>query len=265
MSGFTKLPCDEHDDELDATHNVNDHGHSHNPNHNDHIRTGSQTSRNDAPSRWRHVRCCALFRSRKIAKSLLSDANRNCAQSTKRKAEEALVIEQCLDASVSTLVERSSWVNATILALTLKTTFWIDFPSKSSEVTRCQNAWIYLLIIFLLCIMALVFPLCCCEPTEALRAELERKQEKDDLRDSGSTAPQTQNGEVVKPQCHGVNVSFETSHFCVFQLVLTVCSETRVITKSFDEGQEAEVGGASVPADWTGGQCAGSQFQDLDL
>ena len=193
MSRFTPIPGDDDANEYNETaycHDINHQDMSETPP----ITNGQITRTLPSPSpesvqgRYsRYYKCCVLCRTKNIADSLLSDSpqtDSHSTLSTKQKAKEALVVEQCLDASVSILVERSSWVNASALALTLKTSFWIDFPSKSKEVARCQNAWIYVLIIFILCIMVLILPLYLCEPIDSLRKELERKQENDELRDS---------------------------------------------------------------------------------
>ena len=128
--------------------------------------------------RWYCKQCCFWCKRKKAFDSLLDDTkteNRN--KTTTEKAEEALVYEECLDATSSKLVENSGWVNATMFSLALKTTIYIDFANSSDEQDICKNAWIYFTVIFLLSITSLFIPKLCCKKTESLRQELKLKKE----------------------------------------------------------------------------------------
>ena len=123
--------------------------------------------------RWR---CCFWCRPKKAFKSLEADNTENRNKTTTEKAEEALVYEECLDATTTKLVEQNGWVNATMFSLALSTTIYIDFPDDSDEAKICKNAWIYFVVIFCLSITSLFIPKCC-EKTDSLRQELKIKKE----------------------------------------------------------------------------------------
>ena len=85
--------------------------------------------------RWR---CCFWCKPKKAFKSLEADNTENRNKTATEKAEEALIYEECLDATTIKLVEQNGWVNATMFAFALRTTIYIDFPEVSDEAEICK-------------------------------------------------------------------------------------------------------------------------------
>ena len=90
------------------------------------------------------------------------------------KAQETLMAEQCLDATVNKIVNNLSWVNATLLAVAMKNTLHISFPNADSDHEAANNAWIYFFVIFIIGIILAVAPRAF-EDLDEMKRELDLK------------------------------------------------------------------------------------------
>ena len=91
-------------------------------------------------------------------------------------AQEKLMAEQCLDATVNKIVNNLSWVNATLLAVAMKNTLEIDFSGVGDDYAAANNAWIYFFVIFIIgIIIAVGFRVF--EDINEMKRELELKTE----------------------------------------------------------------------------------------
>eukprot|EP00484_Ammonia_sp_Unknown_P027536 CAMPEP_0197033802 /NCGR_PEP_ID=MMETSP1384-20130603/12108_1 /TAXON_ID=29189 /ORGANISM="Ammonia sp." /LENGTH=676 /DNA_ID=CAMNT_0042463659 /DNA_START=45 /DNA_END=2075 /DNA_ORIENTATION=+ len=123
--------------------------------------------------RWK---CCVFCKRHRIYDSLLTDTDSNNAKSSTQKAEEALIYEECINATTDKIVENCSWVNATIFSLALRTTVYVNFGDISAERNICRNAWIYFATIFLAAVVCTFAPKCCVR-TDSLKKQLQSEHE----------------------------------------------------------------------------------------
>merc|ERR1712228_331356 len=74
------------------------------------------------------------------------------------KAQQTLMAEQCLDATVNKIINNLSWVNATLLAAAMYNTLRLDFSNIGAQYAKANNAWIYFFVIFTIGIILAVVP-----------------------------------------------------------------------------------------------------------
>jgi len=99
--------------------------------------------------------CC----SKKASYDQLEDDEEDHSKSQKnKKAQETLMAEQCLDATVNKIINNLSWVNATLLAAAMYNTLVLDFPNIGDDYAKANNAWIYFFVIFSIGIILAVIP-----------------------------------------------------------------------------------------------------------
>eukprot|EP01084_Bolivina_argentea_P301819 520809_1 len=188
MSRFTKLHSTDDEDINDDDHSKND---IEIEDANDTPSTNGEKKQNIAKlpviayfERWK---CCICCKRQNIYNSLMDDNNSaNKNKTTTDKAKEALIYEECLDATTDKLVDNSSWVNANMISLAFTTTIFIQFPGSVKDPKNiCKNAWIYFFVIFILSITSLFIPKCCVK-TDTLRQELKLKKQENDAAESNN-------------------------------------------------------------------------------
>ena len=90
------------------------------------------------------------------------------------KVQQTLMAEQCLDSTVKKIISNLSWVNATLLAVAMKNTLWIDFNNVGTDYESANNAWIYFFVIFIIGIVLAVVPRAF-EDLDEMKRELDLK------------------------------------------------------------------------------------------
>ena len=98
---------------------------------------------------WHRWTCCIRSKSKSTSyANLLEDEDGNTSEDKQKKAQETMVAERCLDATVDKIVGNLSWVNATMLAIAMKNSLNIQFSYTDEYHAAANNAWIYFFVIF---------------------------------------------------------------------------------------------------------------------
>ena len=119
--------------------------------------------------------CCSCFKATSSSyANLLEDEYGSTPSDKQKKAQETMLAEQALDATVKKIVGNLSWVNATMLAVAMKNTLNIEFSNTDADHSAANNAWIYFFVIFgASIVLALSFRLV--EDLDEMQRELELK------------------------------------------------------------------------------------------